>query len=478
MPPILPSERRAQIDLLLEHAHRHARSYLDTLDERRVPGTRTLEELRASLGGPLPEHGEPAPAVLDVVAREGTAAAIASGGPRFFGFVIGGSLPVALAADWLTSTWDQNSGLYVIGPAAAVMEETAARWLVDMYGLPPRSSVGFVTGGQMANFTCLAAARHEVLGRAGWDVESRGLIGAPPVHVVTHQDTHVTIYAALRLLGLGVPPPEARVASDAQGRVRIDDLARTLDALPPGPTIVCVQAGNVNSGSCDAIDAAADLCARRGAWLHVDGAFGLWAAAVPSLRHLVPGIERADSWAVDAHKWLNVPYDCGIAVCAHPHAHRAAMTSTAAYLIPSDGDARDGVDWAPEFSRRARGITVYAALRTLGRDGVVDLVERGCRMARRFAEGLGSQRRARVLNDVVLNQVLVRFDADDATDVAAGDARTRAIVSAVQQDGTCWMSGTDWHGLAAMRISVSNWSTTEGDVDRAVAAILRIASKV
>jgi glutamate/tyrosine decarboxylase-like PLP-dependent enzyme len=357
------------------------------------------------------------------------------------------------------------------------MEETAARWLVELYGLPARSSVGFVTGGQMANFTCLAAARHEVLRRAGWDVESKGLIGAPTVHVVTHKDTHVTIYAALRLLGLGVPPGDARVASDGQGRVRIDDLARTLDALPEGPAIVCVQAGNVNSGAFDALDEAAGLCARRGAWLHVDGAFGLWAAAVPSLRHLVPGIERADSWAVDAHKWLNVPYDCGIAICAHPEAHRASMTATAAYLIPSDGDARDGVDWAPEFSRRARGVTAYAALRALGRDGVVDLVERGCRLARRFAEALAGHERVRVLNDVVLNQVLVRFDAEDASEVAAGDARTRAIVSAVQKDGTCWMSGTDWHGLAAMRISVSNWSTTEGDVDRAVAAILRIAAK-
>jgi glutamate/tyrosine decarboxylase-like PLP-dependent enzyme len=416
--------------------------------------------------------------VLDVVAREGQAAALASAGPRFFGFVIGGSLPVALAADWLTSAWDQNTGLYVAGPAVSVMEETAARWLVELYGLPPRSSVGFVTGGQMANFTCLAAARHEVLRRAGWDVEARGLIGAPAVHVVTHKDTHVTVFAALRLLGLGVPPAEGRVASDDQGRMRTEDLARVLEALPPGPAIVCAQAGNVNSGAFDRLDEAADLCARRGAWLHVDGAFGLWAAAVPSLCHLAAGIERADSWAVDAHKWLNVPYDCGIAISAHPEAHRASMTASAAYLIPSDGDARDGVDWAPEFSRRARGVPAYAALRALGRDGVIDLVERGCRMARRFAERLAGHDRIRILNEVVLNQVLVRFDAEDAADAAAGDARTRAVVSAVQREGTCWMSGTDWHGVAAMRISVSNWSTTEGDVDRSVAAILRVAGKI
>jgi glutamate/tyrosine decarboxylase-like PLP-dependent enzyme len=237
-----------------------------------------------------------------------------------------------------------------------------------------------------------------------------------------------------------------------------------------------VQAGNVNSGAFDPIGEAADLAARRGAWLHVDGAFGLWAAAVPSLRHLVPGIERADSWAVDAHKWLNVPYDCGVAICAHAEAHRASMTSTAAYLIPSDGDARDGVDWVPEFSRRARGVTAYAALRTLGREGVIEIVERGCRLARHFADRLSGQPGIRVLNDVVLNQALVRFDAADASDGPGGDTRTRAIVRAVQQEGTCWMSGTDWHGLAAMRISVSNWSTTEADVDRSAEAILRIAA--
>jgi len=260
--------------------------------------------------------------------------------------------------------------------------------------------------------------------------------------------------------------------------VRIDALARVIDALPPGPAIVCVQAGNVNSGSFDAVAEAADLAARRGAWLHVDGAFGLWAAAVPSLQHLVPGIERADSWAVDAHKWLNVPYDCGIAMCAHPEAHRASMTSTAAYLIPSDGDARDGVDWTPEFSRRARGVTAYAALRALGRQGVIDIVERGCRLARRFAERLAGQPRIRILNDVVLNQVLVRFDAADVSDIAAGNTRTRDIVRAIQADGTCWMSGTDWQGLAAMRISVSNWSTIDADVDRSAEAILRIAAGI
>ena len=406
MPPLRPSDRRSDFARLLPIAERHALTYLELLDERPVVGDRSLEALRTSLGGQMPIQGEAADAVLDLMGREGAAAAIASAGPRFFGFVIGGSLPVAIAADWLTSAWDQNSGLYVAAPAVSVMEETAARWLLSLYGLPARSTVGFVTGGQMANFTCLAAARHDVLRRAGWDVESRGLTGAPPVHVVTHADTHVTVFAALRLLGLGVPAREHRAATDGQGRVRLDSLAGAIDALPPGPAIVCVQAGNVNSGAFDAIGEAADLAARRGAWLHVDGAFGLWAAAVPSLRHLVPGIERADSWAVDAHKWLNVPYDCGVAICAHAEAHRASMTSTAVYLIPSDGDARDGVDWVPEFSRRARGVTAYAALRTLGREGVIEIVERGCRLARRFADRLSGQPGIRVLNDVVLNQAL------------------------------------------------------------------------
>jgi glutamate/tyrosine decarboxylase-like PLP-dependent enzyme len=410
--------------------------------------------------------------VLDLVAREGFLAAMASAGPRFFGFVIGGSLPVSLAADWLTSTWDQNTGLFVAAPAASVMEETAARWLVELFGLPPGSSAGFVTGGQMANFTCLAAARHEVLRRVGWDVEERGLSGAPPIRVIVGTETHATVPAALRLLGLGVPPPSHRVESDGQGRMITDALDRVLASTPAGPTIVCAQAGNVNTGAFDPFDAIADRCARAGAWLHVDGAFGLWAAASPARQHLVDGAARADSWAVDAHKWLNVPYDCGVAICGNAAAHRAAMTANAAYLVPGDGDVRDGLDWGPEFSRRARGVPAYAALRTLGRDGIVDLVERPCRLAARFAERVSALPGARVLNDVVLNQVLVRFEAADA---AAGDARTRALIAALQADGTAWLSGTTWHDMAAMRISVSNWSTTEQDVDRTVDVLAGLA---
>ena len=432
-----------------------------------------MEDLRASLGGPLPPDGEDAARVIDLIGREGHLASMASAGPRFFGFVIGGSLPVALAADWLTSAWDQNTGLYIAAPAASVMEETTARWLVDLFGLPPQSTVGFVTGGQMANFTGLAAARHEVLRKAGWDVETQGLIGAPPLHVVVSREAHATIFASLRLLGLGLPDEGHRVASDDQGRMNPEALGALLSQLPPGPTIVCAQAGNVNTGAIDPLRLIAAACEQRGAWLHVDGAFGLWAAATPSLRHLVDGVALADSWAVDAHKWLNVPYDCGVAICRHPAAHRASMTVNAAYLVPGDGDARDGLDWVPEFSRRARGVAAYAALRTLGRSGVEDLIERPCRLARRFATQLATHDGIRVLNDVVLNQVLVRFEAEDDE---RSDARTRAVVTAVQKDGTAWLSGTTWHDMAAMRISVSNWSTTESDVDRTVEAILRAAS--
>jgi glutamate/tyrosine decarboxylase-like PLP-dependent enzyme len=472
MPVISPADRLSSLKVLLSRAEAHALRFLEHLPDRRVAGQRTLAELRAQLGVPLTAQGEAPITVLDIMAREGHAGAMGSAGPRFFGFVIGGSLPITLAADWLTSAWDQNTGLYVAAPAVSVMEETAARWLVELFGLPAGSSVGFVTGGQMANFTALAAARHEVLRRAGWDVESRGLSGAPRVQVVVGDEVHVTALAALKLLGLG--DPAARVAADEQGRMRADELARVLDALPPGPTIVCAQAGNVNTGALDPLQAIADRTTARGAWLHVDGAFGLWAAATPSLRHLIEGVARADSWAVDAHKWLNVPYDCGIAICAHPAAHRAAMSSQAAYLVPGEGEQRDGLDWGPEFSRRARGVPVYAALRTLGREGLVDLIERPCRMARRFAERLAEVPRARVLNEVVLNQVLVRFEGASP---AAADTWTRSVVARVQEEGTCWLSGTTWHGMAAMRISVSNWSTTERDVDRTVDAIARVAAE-
>jgi glutamate/tyrosine decarboxylase-like PLP-dependent enzyme len=411
---------------------------------------------------------------------EGLAAAandggiIASAGPRYFGFVIGGSVPAALAADWLVSAWDQDAGLYACGPAAAVVEDVAAGWLLDLFGLPASASVGFVTGGQMANFTGIAAGRHAVLARAGYDVEEDGLRGAPPVHVVVGAEAHVTILTSLRLLGLG-SGRAVRVAADGQGRMQVDALRRTLASLD-GPTIVCAQAGNVNTGAFDPVGEISDIAHERGAWVHVDGAFGLWAAMAPARAHLFRGVERADSWATDGHKWLNVPYDSGIAIVRDRAAHKAAMTGRAAYLVQSDGAERDPQDWTPEFSRRARGFPVYAALRSLGRDGVTALVERCCRLATQMADRLRAGAataglEVRILNEVVLNQVLVRFEPK------GGDAGgfTRAVVGRVQREGTCWMAGTRWHELDAMRISISNWSTTEEDIDRSARAILACA---
>jgi glutamate/tyrosine decarboxylase-like PLP-dependent enzyme len=420
----------------------------------------------AALDRPLPEAGEEAAAVLDLLARQADRGASACAAPRYFGFVIGGSLPVALAADWLVSTWDQNAGIHVISPLAAALEEIAARWLLELFDLPRDSGVGFVTGCQMAHFTCLAAARHGVLRRAGWDVEVEGLQGAPRIHVVASGEAHVTIDVALRYLGIGtraLVPVEA----DAQGRMRADRLREVLPTLQ-GPVIVCAQAGNVNTGAFDPLREIGELARAHGAWFHVDGAFGLWARCSrdAELRARADGIELADSWATDAHKWLNVPYDSGVAIVRHADDHRAAMTSTAAYLIQTGGAERDAVDWVPEFSRRARGIPVYAALRALGRDGVADLVDRCCARARQFATLLGAEPGVRILNDAVLNQVLVRFGDDDTL--------TRQVVAGVQADGTCWASGTVWQGLAAMRISVSNWATSEADVAMSTAAMLRV----
>jgi glutamate/tyrosine decarboxylase-like PLP-dependent enzyme len=451
----------------LGEALTRALGYLEGLPERPVGGQARRSELQAALGGPLPEApGDP----REVVAALATAAEpglLASPSGRFFGFVVGGAMPAALAADWLTSTWDQNAGLFVLGPAASVAEEVVGGWLVELLGLPADVSFGFVTGVQMANFTGLAAARNEVLRRAGWDVEASGLVGAPPVRVLAGQARHDTIDRAARYLGLGrdaIVPVEA----DDQGRMRPEALRQALAGVA-GPAIVCAQAGNVNSGAVDPVGVVCEIGHQAGAWVHVDGAFGLWAAASPRLRHLVAGVELADSWATDAHKWLNVPYDSGLVFCAHPQAHQAAMGVRASYLIHASGGERDEVDYTPDFSRRARGFTVYAALRALGRSGVAELVERCCALASRFADRLAAAAGVEVLNEVVLNQVLVRFaDSDD---------HTRKVVDRVQQDGTCWMSGTTWRGRAAMRISVSNWSTDEADVDRSVAAILRCAAE-
>jgi glutamate/tyrosine decarboxylase-like PLP-dependent enzyme len=452
-------------EALLDTAASRAREFLKTLPDRPVGRRIDPAVLRERLGGPLPEDGEDPRRVLETLATNVEPGLVASAGPRYFGFVIGGSQPVTLATEWLTAAWDQNAVLYLTSPAGAVAEEIAAGWITSLLGLPARTSVGFVTGAMMANFTALAAARHEVLRRAGWDVEAEGLQGAPRVNVVAGEEAHATILAALRFLGLGERRMTA-VAADGQGRMRVVELHRALERLT-GPTIVCAQAGNVNTGAIDPLAEVGAAARDHGAWLHVDGAFGLWAAAVPALRHHLDGVERADSWALDAHKWLNVPYDCGIAITAHPDAHRAAMRKTAAYLL--SGAGRDPSDWTPEASRRARAFSVYAAIRALGRRGLADLVTRCCRLARLMAEQLRIAAGVEILNEVVLNQVLVRFHPAGAGEA---DDLTRRIIARVQEDGTCWLGGTTWHGMGAMRISVSGWETAEEDIIRSARAIL------
>ena len=458
------------LDELLSKTAAHSASYLSKVGDRPVGARADRADLLARLGGPLPEKPTDADAVIDELVEAADPGIVASAGPRYFGFVVGGGLPSAVAADWLTSTWDQNAGGYVLSPAASVVEEVAATWLVELLGLPATTSVGFTTGATMANFICMAAARSRVLEGTGWDVERDGMFGAPPIDVVVGADRHVSLELALRYLGLGSERIRV-VPADDQGRMLAGPLAEELRRCD-GPIIVCAQAGNVNSGAFDPLAAIFDIAHEHGAWVHVDGAFGLWAAASPQRRHLVDGLEDADSCATDAHKWLNVPYDSGLAFVADPRAHHQAMSLLAAsYLVFGAGDERDNANWVPEMSRRARGFPVWAAIRELGRTGVADMIERGCACARRFADTLGAAPGAEILNDVVLNQVLVGFDAPDRDD----DAYTREVVGRVQADGTCWLGGTTWQGRAALRISVSNWSTTEDDVDRSVAAILRAA---
>jgi glutamate/tyrosine decarboxylase-like PLP-dependent enzyme len=451
---------------LLKRAASHADRYLDGVATRPVASQLTGAELRAQLMAPLPAHGEAPEAVLDRLAAAGMLGTVASQGPRYFGFVVGGSLPAAMAADWMVSAWDQNSGVYALSPFVSIVEDVAASWLRDLAHLPPAWTVGFVTGCQMANFTGLAAARHHVLAKAGCDVEAQGLFGAPPIEVYVSDESHYTIFGALRLLGLG-DTRLTRIPTDDQGRMRADGLAAAVRQTS-GPCVIAAQAGNVNTGAFDPIDAIAAIARERGAWLHVDGAFGFWACASARVAPLVASLAQADSIATDAHKWLNVPYDSGIILCAHQDAHRRAMTLSAAYILEHAAE-RDPREFVPEESRRARGVPVYAALRTLGRDGLGDLVGRCCHLARRMAERLSTHPAVQVLNDVVLNQVLVRIVGPSRD----ADALTRDAIARVQADGTCWLGGTTWHGMAAMRISISNWSTSEADIDRSAEAILR-----
>ena len=424
--------------------------------------------LRATLGGPLPQEGSEASAVVERLATAVEPVLTATVGPRYFGFVVGGALDAATCADVLTTGWDQMAFNAASAPAAATVEEIVGEWLKQALGLPGDASFGLVTGGQGANNVALAAARHRVLARAGWDVEAKGLVGAPSIRVVANEERHGTVDRALRLLGIGADAVEP-VAADANGAIDPDALAEALAGAPSAPTIVCLQAGNVNTGACDDLAVACDAAHESGAWVHVDGAFGLWAAASESKKHLVNGLERADSWGVDGHKWLNVPYDTGYVFCADAEAHAASMSYTAAYLVgQGTGSLRAPSDYVPESSRRARGFATWAALCQLGQQGIADVVDRCCALARRFGERLGATDGVEIANDVVLNQVLVSFGSDERTD---------RVIAAVQRDGTCWMGGTTWRGRRLMRISVSNWSTTAADVDRSVEAIRHLLAE-
>jgi glutamate/tyrosine decarboxylase-like PLP-dependent enzyme len=446
---------------LLEDATRRATRYLDSLGDR--PVVPSLEAVRrlAALDEPLPREPTDPARVLALLDDLVSPATMAMAGPRFFGFVIGGALPATLAANWLASAWDQNAVFAKVTPGVSMLEEVALRWLVDFLGLPGATQGSFVTGATVANFTALAAARHEVLARVGWNVEADGLFGAPPITVVIGDEAHPTLLKSLGLLGLG-RSRLLRVPTDGQGRMSAGDFPKL-----SGPAVVCLQAGNINTGAFDPFDEVIPRAHEAGAWVHVDGAFGLWALGVPSLRRLAMGMETADSWATDAHKWLNVPYDSGLAFVRTPGALPAAMAITAEYL-PAGDSRRSPSDFTPELSRRARGVEVWAAMRSLGRSGLVEMFERNCRQARRFAEAL-SAAGYEILNNVVLNQVLVSFGAPEVTE---------RVIEDLQAEGTCWCGGSRWHGRTVMRISVCSWATTDADVERSIDAMLRVAGRV
>ncbi|MGZ6019186.1 MAG: pyridoxal phosphate-dependent decarboxylase family protein [Phenylobacterium sp.] len=452
----------------LTRAAEHAFAWLDGIDTRSVATTATLEEMRARLGRPLADRGVPPVRVIDDLVADTEGGILGSQSGRFFGWVIGGGLPAAMAADWLTTAWDQNAGIHACGPAASVVEEVAAGWLKELFGLPDETSVGFVTGTQMAHSTCLAAARHAVLRDRGWDVEAKGLTGAPAIRILANADRHGSVDRAVRFMGLGsdniIPLPV-----DEAGCVAPEGLRAAL-AQDQGPTIVVLQAGELNRGAFDPFGELAPMARAAGAWTHVDGAFGLWARATPTHRGLAAGIELCDSWTTDAHKYLNVPYDSGLAFVRDARAHRAAMTLATSYL-PAGGAARDQIDWNPEFSRRARGFALYAALRELGRDGVADLVDRTCRYAQAITAGIGALAGAEVVTSSHLNQGLVRFLSPKAgATEAEHDARTDQVIAAINAGGEALFGGVTFRGRRCMRVSLCNWRTTEADVARTVEA--------
>ena len=451
---------------LFERALEHASRFRDSIADRPPWPEVTGAELQALFDGPLPATGEDPIAVIDALNAAAEPGLSGTTGPRFFGWVIGSSDPVGVAADMLTSAWGQNAGSYACSPAAAVAEKVAAKWLLELLHLPAESSVGFVSGGTLANFTCLAAARNEVLARASWDVEVDGLAGAPRIRVFVGDDAHVTVFAGLRYLGLGTRA--TRIATDAEGRMDAQALATAL-GLGEGPAIVIAQAGQINTGAIDPLPEIARVSRQHGAWLHVDGAFGLWALAVPELADISAGVDEADSWAVDGHKWLQLPYDSGFAIVRDSAAHRRAMSITASYLPTMAAGEHDPGQLVPELSRRARGFAVWAQLRALGRQGVVEMVRRHCALARRLGVRLAAEPGVHVLNTIQTNQVIVNFGEGSPDERSA---LTRAVIERIQQDDICLAGGADWRGLRVLRLSVISGPLAAADIDRLVAAIL------
>jgi glutamate/tyrosine decarboxylase-like PLP-dependent enzyme len=453
---------------LLDQAAAHAAAYLDGLDEASVAPAVTADELRGALRLPLPELGVSPEQVIDELVRDVEGGLLGSAGGRFFGWVVGGAVPAAVAADWLSTAWDQNGAIYATSPAAAVVEEVCGEWLKELLGIPVTASFALVTGCQMAHVTCLAAARQRVLADRGVDVQRDGLAGAPALRVIASELRHATVDRAVRLLGIGTDAI-LEVPADGAGRISLPELEGALDRESDRPTLVCLQAGELNTGVFDAFGEACELAHAHRAWVHVDGAFGLWAGASPTHRHLLAGAELADSWATDGHKWLNVPYDAGFAFVADPASHRESMTSSGSYFDHADG-ARDSMDWNPEWSRRARCFAVYAAIRSLGRAGVAELVDRCCRHTSRLVSQLGGLDGAEVVAEPVINQGLVRFLAADG----GHDALTDEVIARIQADGVAWFGGATWRGNRVMRVSVCNWRTTDLDVERTIESVRNV----
>jgi len=466
--------------VLLSRAAQLAADFLDKLPERPVGVAATQAELARLLGGAMPRDGADPLAVLERLATAADPGLVASAGPRYFGHVVSGAHPAALAADWLTATWDQNAVLYATAPANAVIEDVVGDWLADLFGLKTAGreiSTGFVSGCQMAHVTALLAARHEVLAKVGWDAERQGLNGAPVIRVFCGAEAHGSVATALQYIGLGRDRATI-IPVDDQGRLIAVELQAAM-AAGTGPAIICAQAGGVNTGAFDPFMEIAGVARAHGAWLHIDGAFGLWAAASPSHRHLTAGLDLADSWATDGHKWLNVPHDSGIVLTAHPAAHRAAMSVPGeAYLQTAGDQYRDPYQWVPEMSRRARAVAIYAALLAFGRSGIAELVERCCRLTRQMRDRLADAPGVTILNEVVLNQLLVQVESDTGATPVAADDFTQAVIAAIQAEGTCWLGGTLWRGRRALRISVCNYRTTAADIDRSADAILRVMELV